>query len=147
MIWLYNLYFTQFYCIKRRSFYNWNIELISFCNMILHDKSCHPANTIKGISVEEFVISKRNCSTLDSFEEKKNRIATVFFFKQGCTKRLLARADNIVQTKQREFLLAEKKKTGYFQGHVFITTFSQQYREVKNIIEKYILLFNESWFP
>lgn len=45
-------------------------------NMILHARSCCPSHTIRGIPVGELVRSKRNCSTIEQFEEAKANTMT-----------------------------------------------------------------------
>uniref|UniRef100_A0A803JQE7 Reverse transcriptase domain-containing protein n=1 Tax=Xenopus tropicalis TaxID=8364 RepID=A0A803JQE7_XENTR len=129
-------------------------------NSLLRADSCHPSHLFKGIPLGQFLRLRRNCSTDEAFV-KQACLLRDRFLERGYTMNLLipAFANSLCKSRldlltrksmdrlitQKNKRITKKQSVSNFNVPIFITTYSRQFYEIKNVIQKFLpVLYNDS---
>ncbi|XP_069612068.1 uncharacterized protein [Ranitomeya imitator] len=104
-------------------------------NSLLHFSSFHPQHLKKGIPKGQFYRIRRNCSTQEDFRRHSQDL-TQRFKNRGYPRKVIANAYSTAKEVDRGSLLQPRQKTAPRPLGV-ITTFNNQWQEVRGILTKY----------
>ncbi|XP_053545365.1 uncharacterized protein LOC128636363 [Bombina bombina] len=112
-------------------------------NSLLHAQSNHPGHVFKGIVKAQFLRAKQNC-TLEKDFKSESKLLTERLLARDYPRRVINRAKKEVQLMERNQLLVPKNERQNSvpgrqenkQKPLFITSYSNQYYQVCNIIRR-----------
>lgn len=82
-------------------------------NTTLNASSCHPLHTVKAVPMGELTRVKRNCSSVESFEDERMNVCNKLK-ERGYPQWMLNRATNCVAHTDRKHLLRDKPHKIYW---------------------------------
>lgn len=116
-------------------------------NSLLMAQSNHPTHTIKGSPVGQFIHLHRICREDTDFEKEAGALYNRFR-QRGYPVWMLERALSIAKNKNRKDLLAKRKQpqNRYNGKPTVVTPFSQEFYQIREVVNKYLPLLFEDEF-